>query len=76
MGHIKEIKLNFGNTNIKDAGAEYIVNILPITLETLDLSLDSIHSTSELGNIIGTRVAKFSHLKHLRLSFILSDLKD
>jgi|JI6StandDraft_1071083.scaffolds.fasta_scaffold43922_3 hypothetical protein len=76
LGHVKDLKLNFGNTNIQDAGTEYIVNLLPISLEKLDISLDSIKGSSQLGRIVGTGISRLSHLKHLRLSFILSDLKD
>lgn len=76
LGHIKDLKLNLGNTNIKDAGAEYIVNVLPLSLERLDISLDSVQGTSELGRVVGTGISRLSHLRHLRLSFILSDLKD
>lgn len=76
FGHFTELKLNFGNTNIGDRGTEYIVNALPITLEKLDLSLDSIEGTEKLGSIVGTGLARLSHLKFLRLSFILNHLGD
>lgn len=76
LGHIKDLKLNFGSTNIQDAGAEYIVNALPFSLEKLDISFDSIHSTTAIGEVVGTGLARLTHLKHLRLSFILSNIKD
>jgi hypothetical protein len=63
LGHLKDIKLNFGNTNIGNEGAEYLVNILPLSVEKLDLSLDSINSDVRLGKIIGTGIARLTHLK-------------
>lgn len=76
LGHIKQIKFNFANTHIGNRGAEYLVNILPLSLEELDLSLDAIGSDEHLGKIVGTGLARLTNLKDLRLSFILSKLKD
>jgi hypothetical protein len=63
LSHIKDIKLNFGNTKIGNEGAEYIVNILPLSVEKLDLYLDSIDSDARLGKIVGTGLSRLSHLK-------------
>lgn len=76
LGHIREIKLNFANTNIGNKGAEYLVNILPLSLEELDLSLDAVNGDEQLGKIVGTSLARLTNLRDLRLSFILSKLKD
>jgi hypothetical protein len=76
LGHIREIKFNFANTNIGNKGAEYLVNILPLSLEEFDLSLDAINSDEQLGRIVGTSLARLTNLRDLRLSFILSKLKD
>lgn len=42
LGNLRGAKLNFGNTDIGVEGAQYLVDNLPSSLESLDLSLDAI----------------------------------
>ena len=73
---IRAMKLNLGSTKLTDTGIEFALSRIPITVESLDLSLDAISTATKVGQITGKALTNMRELKDVRLSFILSDLKD
>lgn len=73
---LTSLKLNLGSTRISDKGLDFVLNKLPKSIDTLDLSLDAIETVQTSGALVGKLLPNLRNLRSLRLSFILSGLRN
>lgn len=76
LPQLTNLKLNLGSTRITDSGLQFALSKVPSTVNTLDLSLDAIDSVRSSGALVGKLLPRLKNLRNLRLSFILSELKN
>lgn len=72
----KTIKINLANNPIGTAGADYVLSLIPNSVEELELAFDSIDADLQLGSIIAKRLNNLNSLRKLKLSLILAVKND
>lgn len=70
------IKLNLGSVNMGTKGAEYVLSLIPRGVENLELYFDSIQADNHLGKSIANKLNELTSLKKVKISLILSSVKD
>lgn len=64
--------MNVGSTSIDNKELEFLLSLLPNGLKHLELHLDSISATQGFGSMLAYQLNKFTLLKSLTVSLVLS----
>lgn len=72
----KTIKINLANNPIETPGADYVLSLIPNSVEELEIAFDSINADLELGAVLAKRLNNLNSLKRLKLSLILATKND